>query len=81
MKLPRNLSGRELAHALAALGYQPVHERGSHIRLTTEVPAEHHITIPDHDHLKVGTMDAILRDVAHHAGLDHEALVERLFGS
>jgi hypothetical protein len=32
------------------------------IRLTTTTPREHHITIPRHDALRVGTLAAILYD-------------------
>jgi predicted RNA binding protein YcfA (HicA-like mRNA interferase family) len=49
MKLPRDLTGNELAKALAALGYQVTRQTGSHIRLTTLRNAEHHITIPAHN--------------------------------
>jgi hypothetical protein len=49
------------------------------MRLTTQEPGEHHITIPRHDSLRVGTMAAILADVGQHAGLSREALAERLF--
>lgn len=35
MKLPRDLTGLELAKALKALGYEITRQTGSHIRLTT----------------------------------------------
>lgn len=54
-------------------------QSGSHIRLTTEVNGTHHITIPDHRPLKVGTLSAILRDVAAHHGIDRDELVKLLF--
>lgn len=79
MKLPRDISGRELAKALARLGYAIDHQTGSHIRLTTEVPTQHHVTVPDHDPIKVGTLNSILRDVGEHAKLDRVALLELLF--
>ena len=49
MKLPRDLSGAQLAHALGRLGYQVTRQTGAHLRLTTTHPAEHHVTIPNHD--------------------------------
>ena len=55
MKLPRDLSGEQLAHALGRLGYEVTRQTGSHMRLTTTDPAEHHITIPNHNPLRVGT--------------------------
>jgi predicted RNA binding protein YcfA (HicA-like mRNA interferase family) len=36
MRLPRDLSGRELARALRQYGYAVTRETGSHMRLTTQ---------------------------------------------
>ena len=80
MRLPRDLSGRELAGLLSRFGYAVDRQTGSHIRLTTQVPSEHHITIPAHDPIKVGTLSAILKDVGEHAGLDRADLLGVLFG-
>lgn len=79
MRLPRDLSGDELARALAALGYHATRQTGSHLRLTTRQGGEHHITIPRHNPLRVGTLSAILADVAAHAKLSRDALLTRLF--
>jgi len=49
------------------------------MRLTTEVHGEHHVTIPRHASVRVGTVAAILADVGDHVGLSREAVVERLF--
>ena len=46
MKLPRDVSGASLAKALAVLGDRATRQSGSHIRLTCEQPAQHHVTIP-----------------------------------
>jgi len=54
-------------------------QTGSHIRLTTQQRGEHHLTIPDHDPLKVGTLSAILRGVAAHVGMTRAKLVRTLF--
>ena len=80
MKLPRDITGRELAQALGKLGYGVDHQTGSHIRLVTREPSEHHVTVPDHDPIKIGTLNAILRDVGEHARLDRVALLRVLFG-
>ena len=53
MKLPRDLSGRELAQALQVLGYRVTRQIGSHLRLTTTERREHHLTVPDHDSLRL----------------------------
>ncbi|MFH1266827.1 MAG: type II toxin-antitoxin system HicA family toxin [Planctomycetota bacterium] len=80
MRLPRDLSGRELAAALRRLGYEVTRQTGSHMRLTRSDAGEHHITIPDNDPLKIGTLSSILRDVAAQTGLARDELLERLFG-
>jgi predicted RNA binding protein YcfA (HicA-like mRNA interferase family) len=79
MKLPRDLSGDDLAKALEDPGYQVTRQTGSHLRLTTAEPAEHHVTIPRHDSLRVGTLSAILRDVAEPHGMTKDELIGRLF--
>lgn len=79
MKLPRDLSGRDLAHALGRLGYSEDRQTGSHVRLMTQKPYEHHVTIPDHAPLKIGTLNSILRDVATHAEMTREDLLKLLF--
>lgn len=79
MKLPRDLSGEELTKALGKLGYVVDHQTGSHIRLTTQENGEHHITIPNHSPIKVGTLSAILRDIEHHFNLTREECLTRLF--
>ncbi len=80
MKLPRDVSGTDLAHALRTFGYRTTRQTGSHLRLTTLEPTQHHVTIPNEDSLRVGTLAAILSDVARHVGLTRDELVERLFG-
>lgn len=79
MRLPRNLSGNDLARALRKLGYEVTRQTGSHMRLTTQENAEHHITIPRHDPLRVGTLSAILGDVAGHFETTRDDVVRRLF--
>jgi len=46
MRLPRDLSGTDLANTLGQLGYVVTRQTGSHMRLTTSESGEHHITIP-----------------------------------
>ena len=80
MKLPRDISGDELAKVLRTFGYNLTRQTGSHLRLTTEEQGEHHVTIPRHDSLRIGTLANILADVAAHFGISRDELVERLFG-
>lgn len=69
-----------LAKALGRMGYRVTRQTGSHLRLATTRDGEHHVTIPAHDPLKVGTLHAILREVARHHGLPMEAMIRALFG-
>ena len=77
-KLPV-VNGRECISALQRGGFVIDRQKGSHIRLTTEQPSEHHITIPNHDPLKVGTLSAMLSDIAEQQGISKEELVLLLF--
>ena len=79
MRLPRDLSGEELARRLNRVSYTVTRQTGSHMRLTTTNPAEHHITIPRHAALRVGTLASILDDVATHLKVTREELLARLF--
>ena len=80
MRLPRDLSGRDLAQALHKLGYHITRQTGSHLRVTTHERGEHHITIPNHAPLRIGTLSAILADVATHFDITRDQLLETLFG-
>jgi len=79
MKLPRNIDAPQLIKALQKYGYQPSRQTGSHIRLTTQQNGQHHITVPNHDPLRIGTLNAILTDVAQHLGISKQEVVEGLF--
>lgn len=50
------------------------------MRLTSSAMGEHHITIPNHSVLRVGTLSAILSEVGEHLKLPREKLIETLFG-
>ena len=78
-KIPRDLSGKELKKKLGKLGYKQTRQIGSHVRLTTEEKGIHHITIPDHNPLKIGTLSAILKDIAEHFEITKETLIDQLF--
>ncbi len=77
MRIPRALSGHDLAKALRALGYERVRQDGSHLRLTTQRGGQHYVTVPNHNPIKVGTLTAILKAVAaHHKLTDEELLAQ-----
>ena len=79
MRLPRDLSGQDLARLLGRLGYQVTRQAGSHVRLTCMSPSEHHVTIPAHDNLRVVTVAAIIASVASHHRLTRVDVMTRLF--
>lgn len=79
MKIPRDLTGKEFIKALGKLGYEVSRQSGSHIRLTTSRNGTHHITIPDHRPIKVGTLSGILGDVAAHHQMTRDELLATLF--
>jgi predicted RNA binding protein YcfA (HicA-like mRNA interferase family) len=79
MNLPRDIDASKLIKALRKLGYETTRQSGSHIRLTTQQNGQHHITIPNHDPLKIGTLNAILTEVAQHLGIPKQELIGRLF--
>lgn len=79
MKFPRNISARELIKSLSKIGYEVTRQKGSHVRLTCKFPNEHHITIPNHDPLRVGTLAAILSDIAANRNQAKEDLISEIF--
>jgi predicted RNA binding protein YcfA (HicA-like mRNA interferase family) len=80
MKLPRDMGGAELAALLSKYGYKIIRQTGSHIRLTsTSKGFEHHITIPKHKLLRVGTLSSIVNDIAAYLEIERQKLVEELF--
>lgn len=80
MKIPRDVSGDELARLLAQFGYAVTRQTGSHMRLTSSSKgSEHHITIPRHTPLKIGTLNSILKDVASYLEIERTHLVDKLF--
>jgi len=79
MRIPRDLSGQDLVHALCCKwGYRIIHQAGSHMVLETEDPSHQRLAIPSHKSIRVGTLNAILRSVAKHKGIEREAILESL---
>ena len=62
MRLPRSLSGAELATLLRqTYGYNLTRQRGSHTRLTSVFMGyEHHVSVPRHEPMRIGTLSDIL---------------------
>lgn len=79
MTLPRDLSGERLIDLLCRRwGYRRVHQVGSHVVLETDIPSHHRIAIPAHRVLRVGTLNAILRNVAAHKSVAKGDIVRTL---
>ncbi|NWF78182.1 MAG: type II toxin-antitoxin system HicA family toxin [Chloroflexi bacterium] len=79
MKLPRDLGGEELAALLGRYGYKITRQTGSHMRLTsTSKGFEHHITIPRHKPLRVGTLSSIVNEIAAYLEIERQELVKEL---
>jgi len=80
MRIPRDLSGADLVKRLGKLGYAISRQTGSHLRLTRNEGGEHHVTIPNHDPLRIDTLAAILDSVAKHRGVSRDELLQLLLG-
>lgn len=81
MKLPRDLGGAEFAHLLEKVGYRITRQTGSHLRLTRVGRPPHHVTIPRHKPLRVGTLNNILNEIAQHMKIGKWELLEQLLNS
>ena len=78
MKTPRDLSGRELVKILCRQwDYVELKQEGSHIILQTETPSRQRIPVPDHNPLRLGTLNSILRFVSQHKGVGKEDVLRR----
>ena len=77
MKIPRDLSGRQLVGILCRdWGYVIMKQEGSHIILQTETPTRQRIPVPDHSPIRVGTLNSILRMVARHKSVEKEDILK-----
>ena len=80
MRLPRDLSGHELITLLRRYDYEVIRQVGSHIRLQSEFRGHtHHLTVPAHRSLRIGTLNAILSDVAAYLEIERSKLELELF--
>jgi predicted RNA binding protein YcfA (HicA-like mRNA interferase family) len=79
MKLPRNLNAKDLIKSTEKLGYTVTRQVGSHIRLTTQQKGQHHITVPNHNPIRIGTLSSILGEIAEHFKTSKEEIINQLF--
>ncbi len=79
-KIPRDIGATELIKLFGKFyAYKTSRQTGSHIRLTTTLNGEHHITIPNHNPIKLGTLSSILNDIAIHFQKTKQEVIEELF--
>jgi len=65
---------------LRQYGYVVTRQTGSHIRLKSSLRGtDHHVTIPAHHTLKLGTLNAIISGVATYLKVDRARLLQELF--
>ena len=77
-KLPV-VSGRDLIKFLKKLDYEVVRQRGSHVRLRKETEfGVHNITIPYHEEIAKGTLNAILTDISKWNNISKDELLKKL---
>jgi predicted RNA binding protein YcfA (HicA-like mRNA interferase family) len=80
-RLPRGVSGGELIRKLREFGYEPTRQTGSHVRLSRDAPGgQHHLTVPLHRNLRVGTLNSIVKAVAEASEMSKDEVVTRIFG-
>ncbi len=71
MKVPRDLSGGDVAKAPKRLGFRFVRQRGSHMVFRKQ---EHVAVVPDHNPIRAGTLKNILKM----AGISLEELLDNI---
>ncbi len=79
MKLPRSVSGDELIKSLQKVGYSVTRQKGSHVRLSCSLPTGDH-RITNHNPIKIGTLSAILTEIAQFHKLSKQELLNKIFG-
>ena len=78
-KTPRNVSGSDLIKLFIKYGYEVIRQKGSHIRLSRSTnDGTHNLTIPNHDPVRLGTLNAILTDAADQLKINKEELISKL---
>jgi len=78
MKLPRDVSGADLVKGLRRVGYEITRQKGDHVYMTTHTRGEHHVAVPMHDPIKVGTFTGILAAVTNHLGIERDSLLREM---
>jgi predicted RNA binding protein YcfA (HicA-like mRNA interferase family) len=72
--------GCELVKLIQHFGYTLERQKGSHMKLTTTQKGEHHLIVPRHGAIRVGTLHRIVSEVAGHFGIEVSQVRAALFG-
>ena len=75
MKLPRNVTGDQIVRGLQRVGYERTRQKGDHVYVTTQQNGEHHVSVPLHNPVKIGTLANILGSVSSHLQVDRDELI------
>jgi len=59
-------------------GFSQVHQEGSHVISQTETPGHQRLSVPNHNPLRIGTLNSIVRAVATHKGVDRQTVLDSL---
>jgi len=79
MKVPRDLSGTQLIKVLCReWGYRQINQEGSHVILQTDTPGHQRLSVPNHNPLRVGTLNGIVRAVATHKAAGRQEVLDSL---
>jgi predicted RNA binding protein YcfA (HicA-like mRNA interferase family) len=78
-KIPRDINGSDLCKFLSKYGYVITRQTGSHIRLSSNFMGQkHHITIPNHNPVKIGTLNFILNDISEYLKITKSNMIDEL---
>ena len=72
------MSGNRLISALAVLDYARVSQRGSHVKLRTELNGKHSVIVVDCKEIPPGTLHDTLKNISAHHSLSIEELLSLL---
>ena len=75
---PRSLSGGDLARILQKAGYTVTQKTEGHFRLFKNSYLHHKLTVPNHDPLGSGLLNAIVEDLAKNMEIPEEEVRRRL---
>lgn len=80
MRLPHDISGKELVSKLRKFGYEITRQKGSHIRLTAKIKdKKHNLTIPIHKQIKIGTLNNTINELSTIHKIPKDELITKLF--